>query len=99
TDPMKRRGQFLFSILLFAGTALWAVAQPSAEEFEQNRHKLDALRKNADQIARLRDNLKHFQALTEKKQSSLVQLDHDMHDWPAAKKARYFGVLERYADW
>jgi hypothetical protein len=96
---MTRRCQYLFSMLLFAGTAWWAVAQPTADELEQNRSRLHVLRKNAEQMARLRDNLQHFLALPEKKQNSLVQLDHDLHEWPAAKKERYLAVLERYADW
>jgi hypothetical protein len=96
---MTRRRQYWFSILLFAATAWWVAAHPTADELAQNRRAVDALRKNADQMARLRDNLNHFLALPEKKQNSLVQLDHDLHDWPVAKKERYLAVLERYADW
>lgn len=96
---MRRRRQYLFSMLLFAGTAWWAVAQPTADELEQNRRKLELLRKNPEQMARLRENIKQFSALPKDKQNSLVQLDHELHDWPAAKKDRYWAVLERYADW
>src|SRR5437763_446308 len=96
---MIRRRYFLLLILMFAGTALWAVAQPVADEAADNRRKLEAIRKNPDQLARLRENLQQFNALPEKKRDKLVQLDHEMHGWSAAKQARYIGVLDRYADW
>ena len=96
---MTRRRRYLFSMLLFAATAVWGVAQPTPEEVEQNRHKLETLRKNPEQMARLRDNLQQFLALPKEKQKNLVQMDRDLHDWPAAKKDRFLGVLERYADW
>ena len=96
---MMRRRCYLLTILVFAGPVLWAVAQPTAEELEQNRRKLDAIRKNAEQLANLRENLQQFQALSQKRQDKIVQLDHDLHEFPAAKQVRYFNVLERYADW
>ena len=94
---MRRRRYFLL-ILLFAGTALWAVAQPTPEELE-NRGKLEAIRKNPEQLAGLRENLKLFLALPEKRQEKIRQLDHDLHELPAARKDRYSATLDRYADW
>ena len=94
---MIRRRSILL-LLLFAGTALWGIAQPAPEELE-NRRKLEAIRKNPDQLAGLRENLKLFLALPEKRQDKIRQLDHDLHELPAAKQARYWAVLERYADW
>src|ERR1019366_6328467 len=98
TTAMIRRGHFLMLILLFAGTAAWAVAQ-SAEELEQNRRKLDSIRKSADELARLRENLQHFLALAPSQRDKIVQLDHDLRKLPASKQHRYTGVMERYAAW
>ena len=96
---MKYRRYLLGLLVLFAGTALWAVAEPTAEELEQNRRKLDGLRKHPEQLARLRDNLKAFLELSETKQGAILKLDHDLSEAPAAKQAKLWSALERYADW
>ena len=93
---MIRRYYFLMLVVCFACTSLWAVAQPSAEELEQQRRRLDALRKQPEQLARLRENLNAFLALPEKRQTAIAKLDHDLHE---AKEKRWWTVLERYADW
>jgi hypothetical protein len=95
---MKRR-YFFSMLILFAATALWAAGEPTAEELELNERRVEALRKQPELIARLRENLQAFQALPEKKQNAVLQLDQDLHELPANKQARYWSVLERYADW
>jgi hypothetical protein len=95
---MKRR--YYFSTLtLFAATALWAAGEPTAEELEQNQRRVEALRKQPDLIARLRENLQAFEKLKDKKKHAVLQLDQDLHELAANKQARYWNVLERYADW
>ncbi len=93
---MKRR--YFFSMLcVFAATALWAAGEPTAEELEHNRQRIEALRKHPEQLARLRDAFEKFKE--KKKDAAVLQLDQDLHELPANKQDRYWKVLERYADW
>lgn len=93
---MIRRYYFLMVVFFFAGTSLWAVAEPTAEELEQQRRRLDALRKQPEKLARLRENLNAYLALPEKRQTAIAKLDHDLRE---AKEKHWWTVLERYADW
>src|SRR5450755_1964426 len=95
---MTCRRSFL-TILLFAGTALLAAAQPVADELEQNRRGLEAIRKDPEQLGRLRENLQSFLNLPEKKREKIRQLEHDLRLLPADKQVGYYAALERYADW
>lgn len=95
---MKRR-YFLAMLALFAVTALWAAAEPTAEELAENQRRVEALRKQPELLAQLRENVQAFEKLNKKKQDAVLQLDHDLHELPANKQARYWNALERYADW
>ena len=81
---MRRRRHFLMLILLFAGTAAWVVAQPSEEELEQNRRKLEAVRKSPEELARLRANLQQFLALPPNNRDKMVHLDQELHELPGS---------------
>jgi hypothetical protein len=96
---MIRRRHFLALMVAFAGTAWWAVAEPTAEELERRRQRLETLRKHPEQLARLRDNLKAYLALPEKRQKEITKLDDDLHELTPKKQERLHGVLERYAEW
>lgn len=96
---MIRQYRLLLSIALFTGVALFAVAQGASDEAEQNRQRLETLRKNPELLAKLRANVQQFNDLLDKRREKIIQLDQELHAWPPAKKARYFAVLERYADW
>ena len=95
---MIRRHFFLLLIVLFAGTALLAVAQPNAEELEARR-RLAELRKHPQQLARLRENLQVYLHLPQKRREAITKLDHDLHEVPAKKQERLWTTLERYAEW
>ena len=95
---MIRRHFFLLLIVLFAGTALLAIAQPNAEELEVRR-RLAELRKHPQQLARLRENLQVYLHLPQKRREAITKLDHDLHEVPAKKQERLWTTLERYAEW
>jgi len=95
---MIRRHYFLLSIVLFGATALWAVAQPTAEELEVRR-RLEELRKHPQQLARLRDNLQAYLRLPQMRREAIAKLDQDLQALPAKKQERLWGTLERYAEW
>jgi hypothetical protein len=84
-------------LFLFACTALWAAAQQPQEDLEAERARLQAIRKNPEAYARLRDNLNAFEK--SKKQDAVKKLDADLHSLPPARQDRYFRALGRYADW
>ncbi len=96
---MVRRHYFLLMLALFAATALWAAAQPTPDEAELRRARLEAIRKNPDQLERLRNNVNAFLNPTFKRKDAVVKLDQEMHELPPVRQARYWKVLERYADW
>ena len=94
---MPRRHCLHMMLLVFGATALNAVAEPTPAELEQQRARLQTIRKSPEQLARLRDNLKAF--LEHKNKDAIVKLDSDLHALSAPKKERYWKVLDRYADW
>jgi hypothetical protein len=96
---MKRRRYSILLLVLFACTAAWALAQPTAEEMEQRWQRLEAMRKHPDQLARLRDNLQAYLHLPEARREAIAKLDRDLHELPAKKQQRLLSTLERYADW
>lgn len=96
---MVSRRYFPVLTLLFAVTALWAAGEPTAQELENKRRIEDLRRQGPEALPRLRENLEQFERLTETRKKAILQLDHDLHDLPAAKQARYWALLERYADW
>lgn len=96
---MVRRHYFALSLVLFACAALGVVAEPTPEELEQQRARVQAIRKNPEQLARLRENVKAFLNQPEKKKDAVGKLDVDLHELPATKQTRYWKALERYADW
>jgi hypothetical protein len=95
---MIRRRYFLLLIVLFAGTALWAVAEPTAEELEVRR-RLEESRKHPEQLARLRENLQGYLRLPEIRREAIAKLDREMRELPSKKQERLWGTLERYAEW
>lgn len=93
------RWKFVLMLGAFAALSLWAAAEPSAEELETQRRRLETLRKNPEELARLREAYQAFQALPEQRRAAIIKLDADIHEFSAKKLERYFNMLERYADW
>lgn len=95
---MVRRHSLPISIAVFTCAAAWAIAQPTADERERQR-RLAELRMHPEQLARLRDHLKAFLDLPEKRRLAIAKLDQDLHDLPAKERKQLGDVLDRYADW
>ena len=96
---MIRRHYFHLILLGFAATAFVAVAQ-QPDDLEPQRVRLQAIRKNPDHFARLRENLNTFTKQTDaKRKDAIVKLDQDIHGLASAQQDRYWRVLDRYADW
>jgi hypothetical protein len=90
----------MLSAAALAATApLWAVADPTPQELEQNRLRLARYAANPPSYARLRQGLADFLALPEATRERLRTLDHDLHQESPYTQARLFDVMERYADW
>lgn len=94
---MVRRRYFLLMLFAFACTAFGAAAQQAPEDLELERARLQAIRKNPDAYARLRDNLNAF--LSSKKQDAVKKLDAELHAQSPGRQDRYLRALSRYADW
>ena len=63
------------------------------------RRQVVALRKQPEENARLRENLKVFLALPENRRAAIVKLHDDLQELPAKKRERLQSTLESYADW
>jgi hypothetical protein len=96
---MFRRRCFLLMLALFAATAFFAAAQQPQEDVEPQRARLQAIRKNADEYARLRESWNAFQSQSDKRKDAVKKLDQDLHALNPTRQQRYSKVLVRYADW
>jgi hypothetical protein len=96
---MVRRHGFHLTLALFAATALWSAAQQAPDDLETPRLRLQAIRKNQEEYARLRENWNAFQKLSEKRQEAVKKLDMDLHALTPTKRERYTKALDRYVDW
>lgn len=85
--------------LLLAGAPLSALPEPTKEELEHNRRKLNQWRNQPEVIQRLRGEAQAFLALPAERQQQLLQIDHDLHQESAGQQARLLNVLGRYAVW
>jgi hypothetical protein len=96
---MMRRHRFWLLMVLFGCTSLWSMAQPSGDELRQLRERYEAYRKQPERLAQLRENFLAYQQLPEDRQKAVRKLDEEMHKLAEKKQTRFWGVLERYADW
>jgi len=96
---MIRRRQHWLLLVLFASTSLWVAAQPAEDEFQLQQRRFQAIRKNPERLAQLRANLQSFQSQSENRQQAVRKLDEDMHKLADKRQARYWTILDRYADW
>ncbi|MBY0229788.1 MAG: hypothetical protein K2W96_10950 [Gemmataceae bacterium] len=83
--------------LLLAMLACAAASDESA--LESNRQRLAAWRADPARHARLVEDLKAFYALPAERQAQLRGIDEKLHAGDAAKQARLWSALERYAGW
>jgi hypothetical protein len=97
---MPRRATLaLIAFLALLAAPLLAVPEPSADELQASRARLERWRKHPEQLARLRHDLQEFLTLPEDRREQLLQLDHDLHQESSQAQARLWSVLERYTEW
>jgi len=96
---MFRRAYFPGLILLFAAMTASAVADPTPEELEQNRRKLEVWRKQPEQLTRLRQDLAAFLNLPADRRERIAKLDENLRLESAKRQTRLWGVLTRYTEW
>jgi hypothetical protein len=79
---------------------LAAVPEPSAEEVQANRARLELLRKHQpEQLERLRGDAKEFFALPKEQRKRIVEIHKELQKQTPATRARWYQVLDRYVDW
>jgi hypothetical protein len=87
-------------MVVFVAAAPMAVLQePSADEVQANRRRFEQLRKQPEQVAKLRDEAAAYFALSDERRRQLLQLHQSLHQETSATQARLHNVLERYMDW
>jgi hypothetical protein len=89
----------ILSVAALAAAPLLAVFDPTLEELEQNRQKLEKWRAEPRRFARLRHDLRDFLALPDEDRRRLRKLDYLLHQEKPATQTRLYEVMERYADW
>jgi hypothetical protein len=86
--------------LVLIGLVLAAAGASSDQDaLDRNRRRLDKLRSDPVEYARLMHDLKAFFALPKERQKQIRDLDTQLHNLDLAKQARLWGVLERYSKW
>jgi hypothetical protein len=89
----------LLAVIPALAAPLFAIADATPEEIEQNRKKLAKYKADPKAYARLRRELGPFRALAPAEQERLRRLDRELHLLDPAVLARLSATLERYADW
>jgi len=82
-----------------AASALAAIPEPSADEVQNNRKRLEQWRKHPSQMAQLRRHAQAFLALSPERRQQLLQLDQQLHEQASADQVRLMNVAERYEQW
>ncbi len=84
---------------LLLAAPLLALPEPTAEELQANRARLERWRQHPERLARLRRDAQAFEALPEARREQAQKLDHDLRELSSAEQARLMNVLERYGRW
>jgi len=92
--------QFLI-LALWLCTALPAFAQTgsTADEREDNRRKLERLKDQPEELARIRKKALFFLSLPEDQRARLVELDQKLQKEPMSSRKRLERAMGRYAAW
>jgi hypothetical protein len=88
----------LIGVLALAAPVL-AVVEPTPEELANNRRLLEKWKADREHYARLREELKEFEALKPEQQAAMRQLDRELYQEDPVVQARLWRVLDRYATW
>src|SRR5262249_14603131 len=95
--PVRRL--LLLTVLLAGAAPAVSLPEPTPEELDANRRTVARWPAAPDHYARLKRDLKAFDALPAERQTRLRQLDHDLHEENSTNQARLSRVLDRYATW
>ena len=93
------RHPVLTGLLCLLAAPLLAIAEPTPEELEQNRRKLEEWRKVPEQMQRLRKEAKAFFDLPEEQRKRILSIERGLYNEIPAEQARLQNVMDRYADW
>ena len=96
-----QRSWFLPAFLLLASAAApaLAVVEPSAEDLQGNRRKLQQWKADPDHYARLKRDYRAFMELPADKRDRMRELDRDLREEDLTTRERLDRVLERYSAW
>ena len=94
---MKRSLTILSMFLLVAPLA--AVPEPTAEELQANRRRFEQLRKQPEQVEKLRADAKAFFSLPKERRRQIAQIHLELHKESSSTQARLHDVLDRYVEW
>lgn len=88
----------LLSVLPLAAPVVMPLG-PTPAQLERNRRLLARWRKDPAHYARLKQDLRAFQALPPERQAALRQLDEELSQEAPAARGRLWHVMDRYAAW
>jgi hypothetical protein len=92
--------QFLMlAALLWTPLSAFAQTGSTADEREDNRRKLERLKDQPEELARIRKKALFFLSLPEDQRARLVELDQKLHKEPMSSRKRLERAMERYAAW
>ena len=94
-ETMKRFLTILGLLLLVAPLA----AEPSADEALANRRRFEQVRKQPEQLEKLRRDAAAYFGLPEQRRLQILHMHESLHQEPTATQTRLHGVLDRYVDW
>src|SRR5438270_12692762 len=96
---MRRAVLSLVLLLSAAGAPLCALAEFGADPQGSNERRLDKIRHDPKEYARLLEELQKFLALPPERQDALRLLDRGLHDEPKETASRLNRALDRYSWW
>ncbi|MCS7047318.1 MAG: hypothetical protein NZO58_13245, partial [Gemmataceae bacterium] len=93
------RGAVASLLMLALVVPLAALPEPTPEQWRANRRRFEQLRKQPEELARLRAEAEAFFHLDPERQQHIVRLAKALANEPVATQTRLMEVLDRYVDW
>jgi len=92
--------QFLIlAALLWTAIPAFAQTGSTADEREDNRRKLERLKDQPEELARIRKKALFFLSLPEDQRARLVELDQKLQKEPISSRKRLERAMQRYTAW
>jgi hypothetical protein len=96
---MGRAALSLVVLLAAAGAPLCALAEFGTDPQASNERRLEKIRQDPKEYARLCEEVQRFLALPPERQDALRLLDRGLHDEPKETASRLNRALDRYSWW